>query len=84
MSNIGNAKLLTDQKYLLEKFPGKGGWTYAKIPEIKPEKNNPFGWLCVNGFIDDYEIKNYHLMPMGNGGLFLTRISRIARMGHGS
>ena len=23
---------LVDKEYLLEKFPGKGGWTYALIP----------------------------------------------------
>ena len=25
---------LVDKEYLLEKFPGKGGWTYALIPKI--------------------------------------------------
>jgi hypothetical protein len=28
-------KPLTDKEYLLEKFPGKGGWTFARIPEGK-------------------------------------------------
>jgi uncharacterized protein YdeI (YjbR/CyaY-like superfamily) len=26
-------KPLVNKKYLLEKYPGKGGWTYAAIPE---------------------------------------------------
>ena len=26
-------KPVVNKKYLLEKFPGKGGWTYAVIPE---------------------------------------------------
>ena len=64
-------KPLVDQRYLLEKFPGKGGWTYAAIPEILQNKNNPFGWVVVKGRIDDYELKQYKLMPMGNGRLFL-------------
>ena len=64
-------KPLVNKKYLLEKYPGKGGWTYARIPQIAPEKNNPFGWVKVKGTIDGYEIKQYHLMPMGNGNLFL-------------
>ena len=64
-------KPLINQIYLLQKFPGKGGWTYAQIPEIKPNKNNPFGWVRVRGTIDNYEIKGYHLMPMRNGNLFL-------------
>jgi Uncharacterized protein conserved in bacteria len=62
---------LVDEKYLLEKFQGKGGWTYARIPQILQDKSSPFGWVRVRGSIDDYEIKSYHLMPMGNGNLFL-------------
>ena len=65
------SKPLVDKKYLLEKFSGKGGWTYAQIPEILQDKNSPFGWVRVCGNIDDFEIRNYHLMPMGNGKLFL-------------
>lgn len=64
-------KPLVDKKYLLERIPGKYGWTYAAIPEILQSKNNPFGWVRVKGSIDGYEINAYHLMPMGNGQLFL-------------
>lgn len=60
-----------NQQYLLEKFHGKGGWTYAQIPEIRPDKHAHFGWVRVRGRIDSVEIKGYHLMPMGNGNLFL-------------
>jgi hypothetical protein len=62
---------LVNKKYKLEKFPGKGGWTYAAIPEVLQDKHAPFGWVQVKGSIDDYEIKNYKLMPMGKGKLFL-------------
>ncbi|MBL7732152.1 MAG: DUF1905 domain-containing protein [Chitinophagaceae bacterium] len=65
------AKLLVNKKYLLKKFPGKGGWTYAEIPEIAQNKKNPFGWVRVKGSIDGIAISKYHLMPMGNGRLFL-------------
>lgn len=64
-------KALINKKYLLEKFPGKGGWTYARIPQIKQNKSNPFGWVKVKGTIDGYTISQYKLMPMGNGLLFL-------------
>jgi Domain of unknown function (DUF1905)/Bacteriocin-protection, YdeI or OmpD-Associated len=64
-------KPLINKKYKLEKFHGKGGWTYAQIPEIAADKTSPFGWVKVKGFIDDYEFRNYRLMPMGNGKLFL-------------
>lgn len=62
---------LVDKEYLLQKYPGKGGWTYAAIPEIAQNKKAPFGWVQVKGTIDDYELKQYKLMPMGNGKLFL-------------
>lgn len=61
-----------ENKYLLKKYPGKGGWTYAEIPEIKPSKNMPFGWVQVSGWIDDYKLDKIKLMPMGNGCLFLS------------
>lgn len=63
----------------MEKFPGKGGWTYAAIPGIKAKKTNPFGWMQVKGLIDDHPINNYHLMPMGNGRLFLPVKSAIRK-----
>jgi hypothetical protein len=63
-------KPLVNRKYMLEKYPGKGGWTYAAIPEVLQDKSSPFGWVKVRGWIDNFEIKNYKLMPMGNGKLF--------------
>ncbi|MBK9320839.1 MAG: DUF1905 domain-containing protein [Bacteroidetes bacterium] len=68
---MNEPKPLIDKKILLEKYPGKGGWTYGRIPEIKKGKDTPFGWVKVRGSIDGYEIKKYHLMPMGNGMLFI-------------
>ena len=55
----------------LQKYPGKGGWTYAEIPGIKPDGKNPFGWMTVSGTIDDFILKQYKLMPSGKGNLFL-------------
>jgi hypothetical protein len=65
-----NTALVTGS-FRLEKFPGKGGWTYAALPQLPLTPNTPFGWLRVKGTIDDYAIAQYHLMPMGNGHLFL-------------
>ena len=72
-------KPLVNQKYLLEKIPGKGGWTYASIPEILQDKSTPFGWVKVKGSIDGYEIRKYHLMPFGNGSLFLPVKAEIRK-----
>lgn len=72
-------KPLINKEYILEKFPGKGGWTFAAIPEVLQNKNTPFGWVKVKGTIDDYEIKNYRLMPMGSGKLFLPVKAEIRK-----
>lgn len=72
-------KALVNHIYLLEKIPGKGGWTYAKIPEIKPDSTSPFGWVKVKGSIDGVPIHSYHLMPMGNGSLFLPVKAEIRK-----
>lgn len=68
-----------DGEYLLKKFPGKGGWTYASIPEIKPSKHSPFGWVRVKGTIDGYALERYKLMPFGNGELFLPVKAEIRK-----
>lgn len=70
---------LVNNRYRLEKFDGKGGWTYTRIPEIPQDKNSPFGWVQVRGFIDSYEIKHYHLMPSGNNQLFLPVKAEIRK-----
>jgi Domain of unknown function (DUF1905)/Bacteriocin-protection, YdeI or OmpD-Associated len=72
-------KPLVNKKVVLEKFNGKGGWTFARIPEILQDKNAHFGWVKVRGTIDGYEIRKYHLMPMGNGKLFLPVKAEIRK-----
>ncbi len=84
-SYMMNESPLVDKQYLLEKLPGKYGWTYTVIPEITPDPNAPFSWVKVRGSIDGYEIKKYHLMPSGNvmpsgkGDLFLAVKSEIRK-----
>ena len=70
---------LVNKRYRLEKFPCKGGWTFARIPEILQDKKAHFGWVKVKGTIDGYEIRKYHLMPMGNGSLFLPVKAEIRK-----
>ena len=73
-------KPLVNQSYLLKKIAGKGGWTYAEVPEIRPDKHAHFGWVKVRGSIDGYEIKQYNLMPIGNGNLFLPVKAAIRKI----
>lgn len=72
-------KPLVNKKYLLEKYEGKGGWTYARIPEIPKNKNSRFNTVRVMGTIDGFEIRKYHLMPMGDGNLFLPVRAEIRK-----
>lgn len=72
-------KPLIDKTFLLEKYPGKGGWTYVRVPKILKDKNAPFGWVKVKGTIDNYEIKQYGLMPMKDGNLFLPVKAEIRK-----
>jgi hypothetical protein len=67
-------------EYLLERFPGKGGWTYVALPGVAPDKNTPFGWTTVRGSIDGYELSHYKLMPMGGGKLFLPVKAAIRKV----
>ncbi|MCD6068219.1 MAG: hypothetical protein K0S33_3045 [Bacteroidetes bacterium] len=73
------SKPIVNKKIRLEKYPGKGGWTYVVIDEIAPDKREKFGWVQVKGSIDGFELKQYKLMPMGNGCLFLPVRAEIRK-----
>ncbi|WP_160716477.1 YdeI/OmpD-associated family protein [Chitinophaga solisilvae] len=62
---------LVNQELTMERFPGKGGWTYIRMPHIPQDKRSYFGAKKIHGFIDSYELKDGTLMPMGKGVLFL-------------
>lgn len=70
---------LVDGEFIIERFPGKGGWCYVTLPGVKPDHSNPFGWVRVKGTIDSFELKQYKLMPMGNGRLFLPVRAEIRK-----
>lgn len=75
-STIENSPLVKGD-FVMEKFPDKGGWTFARLPAVKPDKKAPFGWRIVHGSIDHVPLHNYKLMPMGDGSLFLPVKSKI-------
>jgi hypothetical protein len=76
---MAKVKPLVDKEYKLKKFPGKGGWTYIVISEISPDKRARFGWVKVKGSIDSFMLKDYKLMPMANGKLFLPVRAEIRK-----
>lgn len=73
------ATLIVDADFLLEKFKGKGGWTYAELPSLAAYKNGRFGFVEVFGKIDDYDLPNYKLLPMGGGKFFLPLRAEIRK-----
>lgn len=73
------SKLILDQILPVKKFPGKGGWTYVVIEAATPDSKKPFGWRKVKGKVDDYELSQYKLMPMGDGRLFLPLKAEIRK-----
>lgn len=73
-------KPLFNNTCLLQKYSGKSVWIYAELPTVRPSKSTPFGWLQVKGFIDNFELKQYKLMPLGNGNLFLPVKASIRKI----
>lgn len=63
-------KALFKGKKIIDRFPGKRGWTYIELPEIMPSKQK-MGMVRVKGVVDNCAIYSIHLMPMGNGVLML-------------
>ena len=77
--DLESLKPLINKKYLLEKFPGKGGWTYVVIPEKIKDKKARSGRLKVRGTIEGFEIRKCLLMPRTNGDYFLPVRSEIRK-----
>ena len=70
---------LISNTFILEKYPGKGGWIYARLPKTFETSDAPFGWTRVKGTIDKIEVKSYHLMPMSSEYFFLPVKSEIRK-----
>lgn len=73
-------KLITEGTYRLEKFSGKGGWTYIKLPGELIKSGKAFGMMKISGSIDDYSFGEKHLLPMGNGYVFLPVAKPIRKI----
>ncbi len=68
-----------DDTFELQRMQQKGGWTYVLIPLEKPAVKSPFGMQKVNGYIDDYELKDVTMWSMKNQGHFLAVKSEIRK-----
>lgn len=72
-------KPIVDQKVLLEKMQGKGGWTYARIPKTLANSNKAYGWKKINGTIDGHEVA-CSLMPLNKEQWFLPVNAGIRKL----
>jgi hypothetical protein len=72
-------RLLVDQEFILEKYPGKGGWTYVVLPGIHYKKKTRNGMIKVWGHIDKHVLKNLNLFSAGKGKFFLPVKAEIRK-----
>lgn len=75
---MAKEKPVVNNSYVLQKFPGKGGWIYALLDDVK-KVNGKYPKLKVKGTIDGFPIKEYTLMPYGREGLFLPVKAEIRK-----
>jgi hypothetical protein len=72
-------KPLVNKKYQMQKFDGKGGWTYIVIGEIPKSERSKGGFVRVKGLVDDVEITSYNLFPMKSGEHFFPIKAEIRK-----
>ncbi|MFC5626545.1 DUF1905 domain-containing protein [Algoriphagus winogradskyi] len=70
--------LLVEGEFFIERMEGKGGWSYVKFPQEIMTSSKAFGMMKVSGTIDDFSFEGKHLMPMGNGYIFLP-LAKVIR-----
>jgi hypothetical protein len=64
-------KPIVKGKYLLHKYPGKGGWTYAVIPGLRDKVKSQSGWIRADAIIEGKKVGQVTLAPMKNSDAFM-------------
>lgn len=73
-------ELIVEGKFILERFSGKGGWTYIKLPGDLITGGKAFGMMKISGSIDNFSFQGKHLLPMGNGFVLLPVAKPIRKL----
>jgi hypothetical protein len=73
-------KTIFEGQIYLEKFPGKGGWTFARIPKEYTPQGKYFGMTEIQGRIDSFTFEKKHLMPAGDGTVFFPVSKEIRKL----
>ncbi|MES2560485.1 MAG: YdeI/OmpD-associated family protein [Bacteroidota bacterium] len=72
-------KPIVNKEFLLQKVDGKGGWTYALIPDLPLERKPRSLWVNVKGSIDDHTFENLKLAKIKAGGYFFPVKAEIRK-----
>lgn len=69
-------KPIIDQRYEVKKRIAQSGfkmnaWTYVVIADFPAERKSRNGNARVRGWIDTYELRQYNLLPLKEGGMML-------------
>ena len=63
----------------IQRFEGKGAWTYVKVPWSPKKTTGPFGWITVSVQLDAVFLEKVKLLPFGDGTLFLPLSKALRR-----
>ena len=67
----GNTPLpFAEGEFTLQKYPGKGGWTYLSLPKPPGFRAGLFGATYVSGCSDDLEFEKLSVWASKNQSLF--------------
>ncbi len=75
---------IIDQHYIVEKRIAASGfkmndWTYVVIADFPAELKGRNGNVRVRGWIDAYELKQYNLLPLKEGGMMLPLNAKMRK-----
>ncbi len=59
----------------IERFPGKGGWTYVRVPETITKAAKSKGFVAIHAVIEGKEYDR-SLIPIGDGSHMIV-VSRV-------
>jgi Bacteriocin-protection, YdeI or OmpD-Associated/Domain of unknown function (DUF1905) len=79
MAQINLSPPLIDDQFLVQKFEAKGGWTYVVITGLPATLRDKLGQIRVCGTIDNYELKQFNMLPMKGGDMLLPLNSKVRK-----
>ena len=64
-------KAIVDSNFTIEWKAEKDGWHYVIIPNIPSKYKSEQGLVRVKGFINEYKIQQFNLLPLKTGEMML-------------